>query len=333
VHDESSWQKLFLEIAIALYLTYWEVIAMKEYNTIREAVGVFDNYDSMHQAVNDLEINGFERRQISVLGSQKALEESFGSKDVKTELLADNPNVPRGTDIKKEELGIGQGVLVSGGIVVGVVGSILLSGGIAAPGLVTTMIAGGMGGTVVGGVLAKLLGDKYAEFFGRQIANGGLLLWVQTPSIDDELRAQKILDKNGAHNVHIHTVPVAPLSEKTKSVLLGKAFVKLDHIMEHNEHILCSDNMLSDRLKQVRESIKESANNCRPISQTEVVSMLENVAQAAIQARDMAEEEQRFVEESMSFRIPQKNHHDSEKYFSLANDLRSFVGEYESVVL
>lgn len=98
--------------------------------TIREAVGIFDDYDQMEKAIEALQEDGFGRRHISVLGSEAAVKEKFGARHVKTELLEDHPNAPRSPDIKKEELGIAQGVLVGGGLFTGVVAAVIASGGL-----------------------------------------------------------------------------------------------------------------------------------------------------------------------------------------------------------
>lgn len=181
---------------------------MEHIEKIREAVGVFDNYEEMEKTIEALQIAGIGRRHISVLGSQMAVEKKFGSTHVKTDVLADHPDAPRSPDIQQEELGIGQGALVSGGLLFGVVTAVIASGGLAVPGIVTTAVIGGTGGAMVGGLLAMLLGEKYVEFFQSQIDEGGLLLWVNTPTAEMESKAQQILKNNGARNVHIHELSV-----------------------------------------------------------------------------------------------------------------------------
>lgn len=177
---------------------------------IREAVGVFDDFGRMQKAIGALETSGFDRRHISVLGSEQALKEQFGTTEIRTRKLEDNPKTPRAANVKQEELGIGQGVLVGGGVLTGVVAAIIAAGGLSVPGtLVPTVLAGGVGGGVAGGVLARLLGNKYAEFFQEQIERGGLLLWVQVPTPELEQRAKKILTQFGAKDIHVHTLPAA----------------------------------------------------------------------------------------------------------------------------
>ncbi|MCD6035079.1 MAG: hypothetical protein K0R63_820 [Rickettsiales bacterium] len=176
-------------------------------NKVREAVGVFNNLDEMQAAIDELELQGFERRHISVLGSEGAVEEHFGQPHIKPEELEDNPETPRSIKVKPQELGIAQGALVGGTMYAGVVAAILAAGAFTPPGaLVTTAIMGGVGGAALGGLLAKLLGDEYANFFQKQLDAGGLLLWVATPDLEKEQIARDTLTKHGARDVHVHDI-------------------------------------------------------------------------------------------------------------------------------
>lgn len=173
--------------------------------SIREAVGLFHDHDKMQDAINELEMSGFGRREISVLGSEEAIKKKYGTKHVPPRALEDNPDVPRSSKPKPEEVHMAQGALIGGGVYIGVAAAVVaIGGGVAIPALVTTAAVGGVSGGVVGGLLAKLLGDEYAGFFRRQLESGGLLLWVKTPTREKEERAQKILKEYNAEDVHIH---------------------------------------------------------------------------------------------------------------------------------
>lgn len=180
-------------------------ICMTENNEyIREVVGVFHDHEKMEHAINELGVSGFDRSKISVLGSEDAVKKIYGTRQLSPDLLADDPAAPRSPKIKREELGIAQGVLVGGAAYVGVTAAILASGGVAAPALVTTAAIGGIGGGTIGAILAKVLGDEYATFFEKQIKGGGLLLWVRTLDAEEDATAQRIFSAYGAENVHMH---------------------------------------------------------------------------------------------------------------------------------
>jgi hypothetical protein len=175
--------------------------------TIREAVGVFDDLEKMQEAIAELETLGFERRHISVLGSEAAMKDTFGKPQKSPEKLEDNSNAPRSANIAPEDVGVAQGVIVGGGTAAGIAAAVVASGGLLVPGAaITSVIVGGVGGVAVGSVFAKILGDKYSEFFQKQIDKGGLLLWVQTDTIEKENTASKVLQEYGAEDVHIHDI-------------------------------------------------------------------------------------------------------------------------------
>lgn len=307
---------------------------MTEKHMVREAVGIFEDYDQMEKTIADLQLNGFGRYQISVLGSEAAVKEKFGMTHVQTELLEDHPDAPRSPDIKKEELALGQGVLVAGGLLTGVVTAVIASGGVLVPGIVTTAVIGGTGGTAAGAVLAKLLGDKYADFFQKQIDQGGLLLWVNTPDQDMEIKAQNILRKYGARNVHIHELPVDTDTENNRHppYMFSKFFVNLDHIIEMHKAILYEDLIIKNKLDSILELLKNMATNGNGVSWQQAKILAKKIDDCTNYARDMGEEEQRMIAETQA-EGSGKQEKELERYFALAHDLNEFAAEYRRAIL
>lgn len=309
---------------------------MEQPQTIREAVGIFDDYDQLEKAINSLQIHGFGRHQISVLGNESALEERFGTSHVKTEMLEDHPSAPRSPDIKKEELGIAQSALISGGILGGVVTAILATGGVAAPGILLAALAGGTGGTAVGAILAKLLGDQYAEFFQKQIDEGGLLLWVTTPTHEMESKATFVLEEHGAKYVHIHDIQILDHPEAShisdSPQTFGKAFVILDEISHSHEPVLENDWLIQSKLGRVLELLKDAATSSARVSANQATHIASAIEETTEYAQDMAEEEQRMISESQMIGtgIAERN---AQRYFALAKDLKQFGNRYRQTVL
>lgn len=181
----------------------------KEVKTVREAVGVFPSTQSLEAVIDELEMSGFERHQISVLGSEAAVKEQFGKANLPVELLEDNPHTPRSPEIRREELGVGQGVVLGSSAFAGMILAAAVSGvSVVSSGLVPMIVIGAIGGTAVGAVIAKLLGERYVEFFQSQIEQGGLLVWVVTPNEKAEEKAKEILLKHDGKDVHVHDIPV-----------------------------------------------------------------------------------------------------------------------------
>jgi hypothetical protein len=83
---------------------------------------------------------------------------------------------------------------------------VLASGGT----LVAAFIAAAVVGAVcmaIGIILARTMSRRRAQRLTEQLEHGGLLLWVRTPTPEDERRAIEALRLNGGGDVHIHDLP------------------------------------------------------------------------------------------------------------------------------
>lgn len=181
-------------------------------NTVREAVGVFDDYTSLHETIKDLETSGFGRRQISVRGSDLQMIDRFGQPQLEAQQLEDNPIAPHSPIVGPEELGVAKGVLIGGGMLVGFIGAvipIMVAGGAVTTGSLIILALAIAAGALIGWGVANLLDRDYDTFFSRQVDKGGLVLWVVTPSEEAERKAEAILERHGAHDIHIHEMPMA----------------------------------------------------------------------------------------------------------------------------
>ncbi len=174
---------------------------MAETGKLREAVGVFEDTDALNKAVEELEHTKFAREDISILGTREDIREKFGEPEVRPEAVEDNPEAPRSVPVRPEEKAIGSGAAIAGGAYLGAVGALLASGAAVAVPAVLTAAAIGAGG---GGLLTKILGDKFNDETEKQIQKGGMVLWVLTRSAETEAAASEILRKHGAKHVHIH---------------------------------------------------------------------------------------------------------------------------------
>ncbi len=66
-------------------------------STMCEVVAFFDDEDELQDVVEELQIVGFDRTEISVMPSRKVVEKIIGH-ELRTVLeVADNPDVPRGS--------------------------------------------------------------------------------------------------------------------------------------------------------------------------------------------------------------------------------------------
>lgn len=174
--------------------------------TIREAVGLFDDITSLQEAVRTLENTAFPRQDISVLGNRKDIEEKFGAKAVAPAVVEDNPDAPRQSPVRTEEQVIGAGALVGGAAYVGAVAAAIAAGAVSIPATLFAVALGGGSGAAIGGALAKVLGDHYNHEIKEQIEKGGLVLWVRTPDEERENIACDIMQAHGAKHVKVHTI-------------------------------------------------------------------------------------------------------------------------------
>jgi hypothetical protein len=173
---------------------------------IREAVGYFDTAKDLEAAIDELLRSGFDRAEVSLLATARAVEEQLGHKYRKVSELEDDPEVPRTFYVPTESIGGAEGALVSTPLylaALSAIGVIVASGGSLLAVIVGAVAAGGAGGAL-GTALAKLVGDHHAQHLEEQLRHGGLLLWVRTWDSGDEERAVAILARHSGHDVHVH---------------------------------------------------------------------------------------------------------------------------------
>jgi len=177
--------------------------------TRTEAVAVFEDGEHLQAAIDDLLQQGFGQPEISLLASDKAVEDKLGHLYERVQQLEDSEEVPRKAYVSTEERGNAQGGLIGGLMYVGALaaaGAVFASGGTLGVALAGAAAAGGAGGAA-GAVLAKFIGDRHADELQTQLDRGGLLLWVRTRDREMEQRAQEILRRHAGRDVHLHEMP------------------------------------------------------------------------------------------------------------------------------
>lgn len=179
------------------------------YMNTTEAVGVFHTAADMQAAVDDLLSQGFNRLDLSILASERAIEDKLHESYVPARDLEDRVEVPTTAFVSSGSMGSAMGAVI--GILTYVPamiggGAIVASGGTLAPAVTAALIAGGVGGSI-GTVMAGLIGAAQANEIERHLLAGGLLLWVRTRDEQNEERALAILKGHNADGVHLHTLP------------------------------------------------------------------------------------------------------------------------------
>lgn len=179
-------------------------------DTVHEAVGVFNDADSLLAAMDDLQLNGFSRYELSVLASDNAIEEKLGHIYKRVREAEDDPSAPRTIFVPPETIGDAEGALIGTPLYLAATTSaalVVASGGTLLSAILATTAAGAVG-AAIGTILASFVAKHHADYIQKQIDHGGLLLWVHLRSPDLENVAKEILKQHSAHDVHIHEIPL-----------------------------------------------------------------------------------------------------------------------------
>lgn len=173
----------------------------------REAVGVFANPDALEAAVGELEVSGFPRAAISVLASDEKVRERVGRLYRTVGEIEDDRHAPQTGFVSKDSLEGGEAAAVGIPCYLGAVAAVafIASGGALAV-TIAAAVAGGVGGAGLGALLARAISHHHRDHILAQLAQGGMVLWVNVGDAAAERRALQILTKAGGDDVHVHDI-------------------------------------------------------------------------------------------------------------------------------
>jgi hypothetical protein len=139
------------------------------------------------------------------------LRQRLGSDNLPVEELADIPGAPRKPFLAREDLTAMlvtlASILVFAGGAAGAL-IVIASGGATAL-AVAAAVAGAAAGVAVVGIIAHHLKQVQTRELERQLAAGGLVLWVRVRSPERENKAQQILRACGAEAIRVHEIEIA----------------------------------------------------------------------------------------------------------------------------
>ena len=173
---------------------------------VREAVAVFNDVSSLESAVDDLHAAGFAKEQISLLAGHDTVEQTLGHMYDRVEELEDDPSAPRTAFVSGKSMDARENRLLGSLTILPTViaaGTVVATAGAVAAAVVGTAVAGALLGTV----FAHWMDRRHADWLQEQLDRGGILLWVRTPTEEDERKALEVLTRYSAHDVHIHEIP------------------------------------------------------------------------------------------------------------------------------
>jgi len=167
-----------------------------------EAAALFDSQESFDAAVDTLLTHGFDRAQLSILATDRAVRDRLGHLYAPAEAIEDDPEAPRRAFVAREEWGAAEGGITGALIYVPVAVAGLGVGGLAAA---LAMGGAAAGGGALGAWLSHRLGQRLAREIESQIEAGGILLWVRPFSEEQQQAALEILQQHG-HHAHLHAL-------------------------------------------------------------------------------------------------------------------------------
>ena len=179
---------------------------MTKNETVREAVAVMQDIESLETAVEELKVVGFADADVSLLAGHATVEKKLGRMYARVEELEDDPLAPRAAFVstrtveQRESMVIGSMTTLPTLIAAGTV--------VASAGAVAAAIAGtAVTGALIGNVLARWMDQRHAQWLEEQLERGGILLWVRTADEAQERLALEVLTRHAAHDIHIHEIP------------------------------------------------------------------------------------------------------------------------------
>jgi hypothetical protein len=165
---------------------------------MREVVAVFDDLETLENAVYELATQGFDRAAFSLLATEDAVADKLGHRYQQVKEVEDDPKVPRATFFSRisrlEAEYLPAPALAA-------IGAVALAG----TGTLPVLIAVG-GGALIGAALGRLMHEHNTTRVHEQLDRGGLLLWVNVRNLREENMALKILRSHSTHDVHTHVI-------------------------------------------------------------------------------------------------------------------------------
>lgn len=177
--------------------------------SVREAVGIFINADSLKDAIKDLLGSGFTVAELGLLASEQVVERSLGDLYSRTNKNLDSPEAPKIAFVSSEVTGVTSNTLGGSLFFVGtsgIMGAVVASSAIFG-GALLAAVGGIVGVGVVGALVATVIHQSDAEYLQQQVDEGRMLLFVRIVDPAREQQAMDILTRHSGIDVKMYEVP------------------------------------------------------------------------------------------------------------------------------
>lgn len=182
--------------------------------TVREAVAIFHNADSLKHAINGLLAAGFDSEELGLLASAEVVERSLGDMYARANENSGSPDAPAiafvGRDVIGETPSAVGGSLVFMGTS-GVMGAVVVSAAVFG-GAVLAALGGIVGVGVVGALVASVINESDAKYLQKQVDEGHILLFARVAA-DREQQAMDVLKQHSGLDVKMYDIPVKSRTE------------------------------------------------------------------------------------------------------------------------
>lgn len=177
------------------------------YYEVREVIARFDNLTQFESAVELLEDSGISSDTIHMMASHDAVRKGLGHRFDQTSRIDYESSAPQTIYEDKHDVANEKALAVGVPVYIGCVVSgiaVVATGGT----LAFAALAGAAGAAVgggLGGLIARVIGKKHAEFLQVELAKGALLVMVEVKDAD-EARVTALLQGSGGKDVKGHTL-------------------------------------------------------------------------------------------------------------------------------
>ncbi len=179
---------------------------------VREAVGIFDDIGAIHDCIDDLQSNGFDRSDITMLSRPQVVGTNSTLPINDTPQTEDSPTALRGPIVEPESIGDAQGALLGAPIYILTLCGAGISAAFGFSTVILLTVSGiaGIIGAAIGVGFVYMLRNRQDGYYKQQLEHGGIPLWIHTRDEEHEKRAIETLTQNRAHDVHIHDLEGIP---------------------------------------------------------------------------------------------------------------------------
>ncbi|HEX9647567.1 MAG TPA: hypothetical protein VGB88_08720 [Alphaproteobacteria bacterium] len=167
---------------------------------------IFDDVGAFRGVLRSLLGAGFDAADVSILAPHDALADHFDDRIPSPDQLADLPDTPREDLAPETAVEAAARAIAEGLSAIGAIGAAGMAYAVGGPVGVATTTGAAVESTVEG-VLSKFVEDRYSERFQRNLADGGLVVWVRVRERERAATASALLARHGGSHIHAVAAP------------------------------------------------------------------------------------------------------------------------------